>query len=481
MPATGPSLYCHTKFINQAFAIAVEFTYLCGMNIHFISIGGAVMHNMAIALHKEGFRVTGSDDEIFEPSRSRLARHGLLPAKEGWDADRITKALDGIIVGMHARKDNPELQRARELGIRTWSFPEYIYERSRHKTRVVIGGSHGKTTITAMVMHVMRYHGMDFDYMVGSQLEGFDTMVRLTEKAPVVILEGDEYLSSPLDPRPKFHLYRPHIALLTGIAWDHMNVFPTFEVYLEQFREFMQRIEPNGVLFWFDGDEHLAAMTEELTVENHSYTAHPYLPETDNTFLDTGSDPVSVPFFGKHNMQNISGALHICRELGLTGEQFYEAIASFEGAARRQQLLAEGDGKRVYLDFAHAPSKVRATVEGFRERYPGHHIVACLELHTFSSLNKNFLPQYARSMDAADEAVVYYNPEVVRHKNLPMINEQEIRQGFDRADLEVISNRDTLLKRWRKGYDRNTVLLWMTSGSFSGIDLAAEAWRITGQ
>ena len=466
-------------FIPQdGFRIPSNFSYLCHMHMHFISIGGAVMHNMAIALHQAGFRVTGSDDEIFEPSRSRLAEYGLLPEKEGWHPEQISGEIDGIILGMHARGDNPELKRAQELGIRIWSFPEYIYEQSRDKKRVVIGGSHGKTTITAMVMHVLRHHKIDFDYMVGSHLEGFKTMVRLSADAPVIILEGDEYLSSPLDQRPKFHLYRPHIALLTGIAWDHMNVFPTFENYLEQFRTFIRCIEPGGVLFWYDGDEHLSAMAEELELENHSYTAHPYMPEEEHTYLDTAGDPVAVPFFGRHNMENISGALHICRELGLTGEQFYEAIATFKGAARRQQLLTEDGERKIYLDFAHAPSKVKATVEGFRERYPGHRLVACLELHTFSSLNKTFLPQYATSLDEADDAIVFFNPDVLRHKGLPGLTPGEIRRGFNRENLVVVSDREELLAVWKEKMNDQTVLLLMTSGSFSGIELQQEARRL---
>jgi len=436
------------------------------------------MHNMAIALHQKGYEVSGSDDEIFEPSKSRLKKYDLLPEYQGWNPEMITNDLDGVILGMHARKENPELLKAQELGIKIWSFPEYIYEHSKNKKRVVIGGSHGKTTITSMVMHVLRFNNYNFDYMVGSQLEGFQTMVKLTEDAPLIILEGDEYLSSPMDPRPKFHLYRPHIALLTGIAWDHMNVFPTFENYLGQFEKFTECIEQDGKLFWFDGDAHLKKIAEKLSVENESYAAHPYIPENNSTYLDTGGKQVSVPFFGKHNMQNISGALHICMELGLPNEQFYEAIDSFKGAARRQQLLAEGNGSRVYIDFAHAPSKVRATVKGFRETFPNHNIIACLELHTFSSLNKDFIPQYKGSMDAASKAVVYFNPEVVKHKKLPFINKEDIKNSFGNDKLIALDDADELQKFLYEETDKECIVLLMTSGSFSGLDLQKLAKRI---
>jgi UDP-N-acetylmuramate: L-alanyl-gamma-D-glutamyl-meso-diaminopimelate ligase len=448
------------------------------MKIHFIAVGGAVMHNMAIALHQKGNEITGSDDEIFEPSRSRLRRYGILPDKRGWNPEKITADLDGVILGMHARKDNPELLKAQGLGIKIWSFPEYIYEQSKNKIRVVIGGSHGKTTITSMVMHVLRFNNYNFDYMVGSQLEGFETMVKLTEDATIIVLEGDEYLSSPLDSRPKFHLYRPHIALLTGIEWDHMNVFPTFENYLKQFSDFTHCIDPKGKLFWFDGDPNLKKITQNLDIENESYAAHPYIPEDNSTYLDTGGKQVSVPFFGKHNMQNISGALHICMELGLPSEQFYEAISSFKGAARRQQLLAEGKGKRVYQDFAHAPSKVRATVKGFRETFPKHNIIACLELHTFSSLSKNFLPQYKGTMDPASKAIVFFNPEVVAHKKLPTIDTDDVKKGFKNEKLIAINDSYQLKELLLASAEGECIILLMTSGSFSGMDMKALAEEI---
>lgn len=437
------------------------------------------MHNMAIALHQKGYEISGSDDEIFEPSRSRLRKYGLLPVQRGWFGEKITEDLDGVILGMHARIDNPELLKAQELGVKVWSFPEYIFEHSKNKIRIVIGGSHGKTTITSMVMHVLRFNNYNFDYMVGSQLEGFETMVKLTEDATIIVLEGDEYLSSPLDSRPKFHLYRPHIALLTGIEWDHMNVFPTFANYVDQFEKFIECIDHDGKLFWFDGDANLKRIAENLQIENESYAAHPYVPEENSTYLDTGGKPVSVPFFGKHNMQNLSGALHICMELGLPNQQFYEAISSFKGASRRQQLLAKGKGKKVYLDFAHAPSKVRATVAGFRETFPQHNIIACLELHTFSSLSKNFLSQYKATMNPASKAIVFFNPEVVKHKKLPSIEKQDVIKGFANSNLIAINDsyelKEQLLASSEEG---ECIVLLMTSGSFSGMDMKALAKEI---
>jgi len=427
------------------------------------------MHNMAMALHNKGIRVTGSDDEIFEPSRSRLEKYGLLPERTGWDPDRITPELDGVILGMHAKEDNPELIRAQMLRLKIWSFPEYIYEQCREKKRVVIGGSHGKTTVTSMIMHVLRYNHFDFDYMVGSQLEGFETMVRLTKDAPIVILEGDEYLSSPIDRRPKFHLYHPHIAVLTGIAWDHVNVFPTFENYKNQFSEFVTQIDPSGHLFCYSDDQLLQEIGSEATCETTFYDAHPFGVTGNETFLETGSRKMKIPVFGKHNMQNIRAAQLVCRELGVTDEQFYEAIPSFRGAARRQELLAESEEKKIYLDFAHAPSKVRATIESFRERWPKEQIYAFLEIHTFSSLNKDFLPQYENSLEKADTAYVFYDPHVVEFKNLPPLEKSFVSKSFGSSNVIVLDDKYELRKialNQGKG-----IYLMMSSGSFSGLDL----------
>ncbi|MFZ5939522.1 MAG: UDP-N-acetylmuramate--L-alanine ligase [Bacteroidota bacterium] len=451
------------------------------MKIHFIAIGGAVMHNLAIALHLKGYEVTGSDDEIFEPSAGRLAAHGLLPPAPGWDPGKITPALDAVILGMHARADNPELLRAQELGVKIYSFPEYLYEQSKDKTRVVIGGSHGKTTLTSMIMHILRSAGADFDYMVGAQIEGFDTMVRVTAAAPVMILEGDEYLTSPLDPTPKFHWYRPHIALLTGIAWDHINVFPTFEQYVEQFRIFLQKVETGGRLYYFGGDEQLERLAKEAgsRVECSPYREHPYLTEDRTWLLREGGRQVDVPLFGAHNMQNIMGALMVCRELGISEEDFYRHIGSFRGAARRQQLLAAANGSEVYLDFAHAPSKVVSTVKAFREKAGQRPLVACLELHTFSSLNADFLPQYRGSMDAADRALVYFDPHTVEHKKLPALDEEQVKKAFGRKDLTVVTSAEEVSAFLLSNKKQNSIFLLMSSGHFSGTDLTALAGQLT--
>ncbi|MBN1133305.1 MAG: peptidoglycan synthetase [Bacteroidales bacterium] len=450
------------------------------MNLHFIAIGGAVMHNLAIALHKKGYRVTGSDDEIFEPSRSRLEAYGLLPEKQGWFPERIGKHLDAVILGMHAFPDNPELLRAQETGVRIYSFPEYLYEQSKDKIRVVIGGSHGKTTITSMVMHVMNHYNQDFDYMVGSRIEGFETMVRITEEAEVIILEGDEYLSSPVDPRPKFLLYRPHIALLTGIAWDHMNVFPTFEDYLEPFRKFIEVIEPAGKLYYFRDDPHLPGLIRSAPsfVETVPYHTHPHEISEGAYRLLSGSGKIRVPLIGRHNMQNIQGALLICRDLGISDDQFYKAIQSFRGAARRQQLLAGNDSVKVYLDFAHAPSKVRATVDAFREACPDKNLIACFELHTFSSLNAEFLPQYGGSLGEADTAMVYFNPGVVRHKKLPALSKEQVKTQFGTANVTVYDDADLLIKDLMNMDHHDAIVLFMTSGNFSGLDLKLVAGEI---
>ena len=449
------------------------------MNIHFIAIGGAAMHNLALALQKKGYHVTGSDDEIFEPSRSRLQNAGLLPEAWGWFPEKITRETDAVILGMHAREDNPELLRAQELGVRIYSYPEYLYEQTRGKRRIVVGGSHGKTTTTSMIMHVLRSCGMAFDYMVGAQVAGFDTMVGLSEESRIAVFEGDEYLSSPIDRRPKFHHYHPDIAVLTGIAWDHVNVFPTFENYVEQFAGFVEGIEPGGTLIYYEGDEHVRAVATHAPegVKRLPYGAFPHRTENGRTCLTLkGETPIRV--FGQHNLQNISAAWLACREAGVSDEAFLQGIATYEGAAKRLQKMAEGDGTTVFLDFAHSPSKLRATLEAVREQYPKRKLVACMELHTFSSLNAAFLPQYAHTMEAADEAIVFFNPEVVRHKRLPEITEEDVRRGFADERLEVYTDNERLRERLLKGDYRESVLLIMTSGNFSGIDIRQLAGQV---
>ena len=443
------------------------------MNVHFIAIGGSAMHNLAIALHKKGYRVTGSDDEVFEPSKSRLKSYDLLPDNEGWYPENITPELDAVILGMHARQDNPELIRAQELGLKIFSYPEYLYEQAKDKIRVVIGGSHGKTTITSMIMHVLRYNQIAFDYMVGAQLEGFDTMVSLTEEAKIAVFEGDEYLSSPIDRRPKFHLYFPNIALLSGIAWDHINVFPTFSFYVEQFQLFADLIEPKGSLIYFGSDENLQQVADKsrTDIQKFPYQSHGSVIENGITYLISDNRKIRLQIFGDHNLQNISGAQLVCRQLGLTDEQFYTAIAEFKGASRRLEVLAETENCVVFNDFAHSPSKLKATTEAVKKQFPERKLVACLELHTFSSLKKEFLPQYKNSMDEADLAIVYFNPHTIEHKKLEPITEQQVAEAFDTPGLMVSTDSDQLFDFLKSQNWQNTNLLLMTSGNFSGKNL----------
>lgn len=443
--------------------------------VHLIAVGGSVMHNLALALHAQGLQVTGSDDEIFEPARARLAAVGLLPDREGWDENRIAPAVEAVIVGMHARADNPELLRAQALGVPVFSFPEFVYEQSRHKQRIVIGGSHGKTSITAMILHVLRENKRQFDYLVGAQLAGFERMVQLSD-APVIIIEGDEYLASPLDPRPKFHLYHHHIGVISGIEWDHINVFPTEENYKHQFRVFAAQTPKSGVLI-YDRDDEAA---QEVCVPSNpdvtyiGYSAHEHVVRDGVTYLITKKDEeVPLRIFGEHNLRNVSAAREVCRQLGIKGRDFYDALRTFNGAARRLELLAEMPTARVYRDFAHAPSKVRATTKAARDQFPKRRLVAVLELHTFSSLNPAFLPQYAGALDGADEAVVYFNPHVLAHKRLPDLNPAQVQQAFARPDVRVLTSRAEVEAYLRTHVPlQNTTLLLMSSGTFDGMKVA---------
>ena len=441
------------------------------MRAHFIAIGGSAMHNLAIALYKKGSKITGSDDEIFEPSKSRLAACGLLPKKQGWFPEKITNEIDEIILGMHAHYDNPELLKAKELGLKIFSYPEYLFEQSKNKTRIVIGGSHGKTTITSMIMHVLKESGINFDYMVGAQVQGFDTMVSLSEDAKYMVIEGDEYLSSPTDLRPKFHLYHPHIALLSGIAWDHINVFPTFENYVEQFAIFASMLEENGSLVWYENDKELKNISNNLRkdIKSIKYKEHENISENGKIFLITENKNVSLEIFGKHNLENISGAKEICKLIGVTDEQFYKAISTFKGANKRLQKLGETDQTTVFLDFAHSPSKVKATINAVKEQFPDKKLIACLELHTYSSLKKDFLPQYKNSMNAADEAIVYYNHHTIELKRLAPVEPNEIINAFDKENLKVFTDSRQLIDYLSSSCYRNKVLLMMSSGNFDGI------------
>jgi UDP-N-acetylmuramate: L-alanyl-gamma-D-glutamyl-meso-diaminopimelate ligase len=442
------------------------------MNIHFIAIGGSAMHNLALALHHKGYKVTGSDDTIFEPSKSRLSKHNLLPETFGWFPERITNSLDAVILGMHAKADNPELLKAKELGLKIYSYPEFLYEQSKQKTRVVIGGSHGKTTITAMILHVMNYHDKEVDYMVGAQLEGFDTMVHLTEENDFIVLEGDEYLSSPIDRRPKFHLYKPNIALLSGIAWDHINVFPTFENYVEQFKIFADSMSRGGILVYNEEDPTVKQVAEEATAptRKHAYTTAAYSVENGKTLLETPEGPMPIEIFGAHNLNNLAGAKWICQHMGVDEDEFYEAISTFKGASKRLEKITENNNAVVYKDYAHSPSKVSATTKAVKNQYPDRKLVACLELHTYSSLNAEFLDQYEGALDAADKAIVFYSPDTVQIKQLDEVKAEQINEAFKRDDLVIFTN-PADFKTYLYAQDfKDSVLLLMSSGNYGGLD-----------
>jgi UDP-N-acetylmuramate: L-alanyl-gamma-D-glutamyl-meso-diaminopimelate ligase len=442
------------------------------MRIHFIAIGGSAMHNLAIALHQKGYQITGSDDTIHDPSKSRLQAKGLLPETFGWFEEKITNDLDAVILGMHAKEDNPELVKAQSLGIPIYSYPEFLYEQSKHKTRVVIGGSHGKTTITSMILHVLNYHDRDVDYMVGAQLEGFDTMVRLTEENEFIVLEGDEYLSSPIDRRPKFHLYQPNIALLSGIAWDHINVFPTYENYVEQFSIFTDSLVNGGIMVYNEEDAEVRRVVEESTnaIKKYPYATPEYFIEDGITYLNTEEGDLPLEVFGEHNLQNIAGAKWICQHMGIDEEDFYEAIASFSGASKRLEKIAESSSTVVFKDFAHSPSKVKATTEAVKKQYSERTLIACLELHTYSSLNKEFLKEYKGALDAADKAVVFYSPHAVQIKRLEEISQNQIFEAFQREDLIVFTKPEEFKEFLFSENIENSALLLMSSGNYGGLD-----------
>jgi len=443
------------------------------MQIHFIAIGGSAMHNLALALHHKKYTITGSDDVIFEPSKSRLSSKGLLPTRFGWFPEKIHTGLDAVILGMHAKPDNPELLIAQELGIMIYSYPEFLYEQSKNKTRVVIGGSHGKTTITSMILHVLNYHDRAVDYMVGAQLEGFERMVHLTEENDFIVLEGDEYLSSPIDRRPKFHLYQPNIALLSGIAWDHINVFPTFENYVEQFQVFVDSIVKGGSITYNEEDQEVKKVVDvsENTIRKLPYQTPEYSVENGQTLLETPEGPMPIEVFGKHNLSNLAGAKWICQNMGVDEEDFYEAIATFKGASKRLEKIAEGKTSVAYKDFAHSPSKVAATTKAVKEQYPERQLIALLELHTYSSFNPEFLKEYKGTLDAADIAVVFYLPESVAIKKLDPVSPEQIALAFKRSDLQIHTDAAAFKEYvFNQDFD-NSVVLLMSSGNYGGLDL----------
>ena len=442
------------------------------MKIHILACGGAVMHNMAIALHQLGHTITGSDDEIFEPALSRLKSTGILPEAFGWFPEKITTDLDFIILGMHAREDNPELAKAKALGLKIYSFPDYVYEHAKNKIRIVIAGSHGKTSTTAMIMHVLKKLNMDFDYLVGSQLEGFDTMVKFSD-APVMVIEGDEYLTSTLDRVPKFLKYKPHFTQITGIAWDHINVFPTFDNYVDQFTQYIATIEPEGEIIYFEGDQILSNICQKAKVNIRAYNTPKYENNAGSVqVIKDKAYPLSV--FGEHNLQNMEGAAMLCENIGISIADFYTAMEDFSGSARRLEKVFENNTLTIFRDFAHSPSKLKATVEAVRNQFQDAQIMAVFELHTFSSLSKNFLPQYKDTMKAADKAIVYCNPHVFEHKKMPPLDKASIKEGFN-TDIEAINNISELISKINdfKGNvsEQPRVLLLMSSGNFDNAQL----------
>ncbi|MDD2982343.1 MAG: Mur ligase family protein [Crocinitomicaceae bacterium] len=439
--------------------------------VHFIAIGGSAMHNLAIALSRKGIEVTGSDDEIFEPSRVRLLKQEILPAEMGWFPSKIHAGLAGVIVGMHARIDNPELLRAKELNLPIYSYPEYLYEQSKNKKRIVIGGSHGKTTITSMLLHVISQLDIKSDYMVGAQLEGYDCMVKLSEDADFMILEGDEYLSSPIDRRPKFHLYNPDVALLSGIAWDHINVFPTFENYVEQFDIFCQKITPNGTLIYNEEDPEVKKLGLKYgdSVNSIAYRTPEYDVIPEGTRLKFEGEKYQLKIFGGHNLQNLMGAMHLGKSMGIDSKTFFKAMETFTGAGKRLQKVIEKNDFVMYKDFAHSPSKLKATTKAVKEQYKERNVLACMELHTFSSLQKEFLAHYENAMDSADEAIVYFSPEVVKHKKLEPISIQQVQAGFG-DKVRVMTETSEVMSYIRSQSWEKSVLLMMSSGNFDGID-----------
>jgi UDP-N-acetylmuramate: L-alanyl-gamma-D-glutamyl-meso-diaminopimelate ligase len=450
------------------------------MKVHFIAIGGSVMHQLALALHRKGYRVTGSDDEIFEPARSNLEKAGILPTATGWFPEKIDASLDAVILGMHAKGDNPELIKARELGLKIYSFPEYIYQESLQKTRVVVGGSHGKTTTTSMIMHVLKGAGKAFDYLVGARLEGFDQSVNITD-APVIVCEGDEYPASALEKRPKFHFLFPHIAILTGIAWDHINVFPTFDFYLEQFIIFINKIEPGGLLIYNDTDPVLKKLVDDNKrndIRYQSYQVPPHTIVQGLTTVTIGNQTGTLKVFGNHNLMNLYAAWYACRELGVTEEVFIKAIASFTGAAKRLEVLAKNNNITVFRDFAHAPSKVKATMEAVKQQYPDRKLIALLELHTYSSLNEQFMKEYKGAMDPADVAAVYYSGHALELKRMPPLPKEKVAAGFDKKGLTVLNKKEELVQWLQSQSYQNASLLLMSSGNYDGIDMLTFAQTV---
>ena len=450
------------------------------MHYHFIAIGGSAMHNLAIALHLKGDSITGSDDEIFEPSKSRLAKYNLLPSEVGWDINRIHSNIDAVILGMHARKDNPELIKAQKLGLSIYSYPEFIYEQTKDQLRIVVGGSHGKTSITSMILHVLSKNNINHNYMVGAQLEGFDCMVKLSKEAKIAVLEGDEYLSSPIDRRPKFHLYQPEIAVVSGIAWDHINVFPTFENYVEQFRIFIDKVGKSGRVIYFEDDNVL----KEVVLNSSSkaikipYCTFPNQIKNGITYVRTEKEEIPLEIFGDHNLQNLNAAYHVCIQLGMKSVDFFSAIRSFKGASKRLELVQKNQSTAIYKDFAHSPSKLKATTSALKNQYPNRKLIACMELHTFSSLNKSFLDQYNGTMQEADLAFVYFNKKTLKHKKLDDLSADDVKKAFAGENVTVLNSSKEMVNCLLKMKWEQQNLLLMSSGNFDGIHFTELAEKI---
>lgn len=442
------------------------------MRVHFIAIGGSIMHNLAIALAKKGFLVSGSDDHIYEPSRTNLEKEGLLP-EPGWDPARITEEIDAVVLGMHAKEDNPELKKAQEMGIRIYSYPEFIYEQAAEKTRVVVGGSHGKTTITSMIMYVLKSIGRDFDFLVGAKLDDFEQMVRLTKDAPLIIIEGDEYLASPIDQRPKFHLYKPHIALISGVAWDHVNAFPTFENYVNQFRLFIKSIEPKGTLVYNKEDKTLQELVleDQSKINKHGYRTPEYTINKGITYMHTHIGDVPLQVFGKHNLSNIAAAFTVCEWLGVERDEFYAAIRQFKGATRRLEYVASDNDSVVYQDFAHTPVKLRASIHALKEQFPDKALVAIIELHTYSSLNEAYLNEYRDTMQEAEYPAVFINQEALKQRNAESISEATLKQAFNQPNLVYLNGIDRMTQYLDDLSPIGKNLLFMSSGNYGGINL----------
>jgi UDP-N-acetylmuramate: L-alanyl-gamma-D-glutamyl-meso-diaminopimelate ligase len=447
------------------------------MRIHFIAIGGSIMHNLAITLQEKGHDITGSDDRIHDPARTQLREKGLLPPAEGWYPERITPDINAVIVGMHARPDNAELEKARELGLQIYSFPELVYRETKHKQRIVVAGSHGKTTVTAMLMHVLERLKRKFDYLVGAPVPGFRHSVKLSTDAPVIVLEGDEYLTSPLDERPKFLWYEPQVALITGLAWDHINVFPTYEEYKRQFQRFIETIQPNGTLIYNEEHADLVKLVQSVRKDLRKlpYRTPPFRIEDERVVVVDQKKSYPLSVLGRHNVENVQAALKICENMGIKRDDFYEAIASFGGAQKRLECLYQDGKLKLYRDFAHAPSKVHATVSALKEQFPDWRLYAFLELHTFSSLNKGYLKQYRRTLAPADKAVLYIDPEALAKKQLPQITEEEIRQYFGRPTLTLVDNHDDLRALLPLTPDEKTVVVMMSSGTFGSFPIKSLA------